>query len=83
MVMYFIDLNEWLIFVEVLEGVWYVCYIFVFLVIVEDGCWIGGGVIILFGVIIGKGSVIGVGSVVIINVFVNSLVVGNLCRVIC
>ena len=51
-------------------------------VTIEDGCWIGGGVIILPGITIGKGSVIGAGSVVTKNIPANSLAVGNPCRVI-
>ena len=37
-------------------------------VTVEDGCWIGGGVINIARVTIGKASVIGAGSVVTTNV---------------
>ena len=68
--------------VEAPEGVRYVRHTFALPVTVEDGCWIGGGVIILPGVTIGKGSVIGAGSVVTTNVPANSLAVGNPCRVI-
>ena len=49
---------------------------------IGDGCWIGGGVIILPGVTIGEGCVIGAGSVVTKNIPANSLAVGNPCRVI-
>lgn len=77
-----IDLNERLTPVEAPEGVRYVRHTFALPVTVEDGCWIGGGVIILPGVTIGKGSVIGAGSVVTTNVPANSLAVGNPCRVI-
>lgn len=77
-----IDLNERLTPVEAPEGVRYVRHTFALPVTVEDGCWIGGGVIILPGVTIGKGSVIGAGSVVATNVPANSLAVGNPCRVI-
>ena len=51
-------------------------------VMIEDGCWIGGGVIILPGVTIGQKSVIGAGSVVTKDIPANSLAVGNPCRVI-
>ncbi len=51
-------------------------------VAIEDGCWIGGGVIILPGVTIGKGCVIGAGSVVTKDIPENSVAVGNPCRVI-
>lgn len=43
---------------------------------VEDGCWIGG-VIILPGVTIERGSVIGAGSVVTKNCEANGVYVGN------
>ena len=49
---------------------------------IEDGCWIGGGVIILSGITIGYGSVIGAGSVVTKDIPANSLAVGNPCKVI-
>jgi hypothetical protein len=49
---------------------------------IEDGCWIGGGVIILPGVTIGQKCVIGAGSVVTKDIPANSLAVGNPCRVI-
>jgi len=60
----------------------YFCRTFALPVTIEDGCWIGGGVIIVPGVTIGKGSVIGAGSVVTKNIPPNSLAVGNPCRVI-
>lgn len=60
----------------------YFCQTFALSVTIEDGCWIGGGVIIVPGVTIGKGSVIGAGSVVTKNIPANSLAVGNPCRVI-
>ena len=47
---------------------------------IEDGCWIGGGVIILPGITIGYGSVIGAGSVVTKDIPANSLAVGNPCK---
>ena len=49
---------------------------------IEDGVWIGGGVIILPGVTIGENSVIGAGSVVTRDVPPNCIAVGNPCRVI-
>lgn len=60
----------------------YFCRTFALPVTIEDGCWIGGGVIIVPGITIGKGSVIGAGSVVTKNIPSNSLAVGNPCRVI-
>lgn len=51
-------------------------------VTVEDGCWIGGGVVILPGVTIGKGSVIGAGSIVTKDIPKNCLAAGNPCKVI-
>ena len=49
---------------------------------IGNGCWLGGGVIVLPGVTIGDGSVIGAGSVVTKDIPDNSLAVGNPCRVI-
>ncbi len=49
---------------------------------IGNGCWLGGGVIVLPGVTIGDGSVIGAGSVVTKDVPENSLAAGNPCRVI-
>ena len=49
---------------------------------VGNGCWLGGGVIVLPGVTIGDGSVIGAGSVVTKDIPENSLAVGNPCQVI-
>ena len=49
---------------------------------IGDGCWIGGGVIILPGVTIGKGSVIGAGSVVVKDIPEDCVAVGNPCKVI-
>jgi acetyltransferase-like isoleucine patch superfamily enzyme len=59
----------------------YFCRTFARPVTIEDGCWIGGGVIILPGVTIGSGSVIGAGSIVTKDIPPNSLAVGNPCRV--
>jgi acetyltransferase-like isoleucine patch superfamily enzyme len=60
----------------------YFCRTFALPVAIEDGCWIGGGVIIIPRITIGKGSVIGAGSVVNKDIPANSLAVGNPCRVI-
>lgn len=60
----------------------YFCRTFAKPVTIEDGCWIGGGVIIVPGVTIGRGTVIGAGSVVTKNIPANCLAVGNPCRVI-
>ena len=49
---------------------------------IGNGCWLGGGVIVLPGVTIGDGSVIGAGSVVTKDIPKNSLAVGNPCHVI-
>ena len=49
---------------------------------IKDGCWIGGGVVILPGITIGYGSVIGAGSIVTKDIPANSLAVGNPCKVI-
>ena len=50
-------------------------------VVIEDGVWLGTGVIINPGVTIGKNSVIGAGSVVVDSVPDNALVVGEKARV--
>jgi acetyltransferase-like isoleucine patch superfamily enzyme len=60
----------------------YFCRTFALPITIEDGCWIGGGVIIIPGVTVGKGSVIGAGSVVTKDIPADSLAVGNPCRVI-
>ena len=77
-----IDLNERLAPVETDDGVDYIRRTFALPVTIEDGCWIGGGVIILPGITIGKGSVIGAGSVVTKNIPPDSLAAGNPCKVI-
>ncbi len=59
----------------------YFCRTYALPITIEDGCWIGGGVIILPGVSIGKGCVIGAGSVVTKDIPANSLAVGNPCRI--
>lgn len=50
-------------------------------VAVGDGCWIGGGAIILPGVTIGSGSVIGAGSVVTNDIPADVVAAGNPCRI--
>ena len=48
-----IDLDERLTPVETDEGVEYIRHTYALPVTIEDGCWIGGGVIILPGITIG------------------------------
>lgn len=60
----------------------YFCRTYALPVSIGDGCWIGGGVIILPGVNIGDGTVIGAGSVVTKDIPDNCVAVGNPCRVI-
>lgn len=60
----------------------YFCRTYALPVTIGDGCWIGGGAIILPGVNIGKGSVIGAGSVVVKDIPANCVAVGNPCKVI-
>ncbi len=51
-------------------------------VILEDGCWIGAGAIVLAGVKIGANAVVGAGSVVTKDVPADTVVVGSPARVI-
>lgn len=60
----------------------YFCRTYALPIQIGNGCWLGGGVIVLPGVTIGNGSVIGAGSVVTKDIPENSLAVGNPCRVI-
>ena len=60
----------------------YFCRTFALPISIGDGCWIGGGVIILPGVKIGNGSVIGAGSVVTKDIPANCVAAGNPCRMI-
>ena len=60
----------------------YFCRTYALPVKIGNGCWIGGGAIILPGVSIGDGTVIGAGSVVTKDIPANCVAVGNPCRVI-
>lgn len=60
----------------------YFCSTYALPIKIGNGCWLGGGVIVLPGVTIGDGSVIGAGSVVTKDIPAHSLAVGNPCRVI-
>jgi acetyltransferase-like isoleucine patch superfamily enzyme len=51
-------------------------------IIIEDGAWLGFGVIVLSGVRIGKGAVVGAGSVVMNDVPDYAVVMGNPARVV-
>lgn len=51
-------------------------------IVIEDDCWIGGGVIITAGVTIGKGSTVAAGAVVIKDVERYTVVGGNPAKVI-
>lgn len=60
----------------------YFCRTYALPVSVGEGCWIGGGAILLPGVSVGNGSVIGAGSVVTRDIPENCVAAGNPCRVI-
>lgn len=51
-------------------------------IVLEDGCWIGAGAMILPGVTVGRGSVVAAGAVVTADVPPNTLVGGVPARVI-
>ena len=60
----------------------YFCRTYALPITIGNGCWLGGGVVVLPGGTIGNGSVIGAGSVVTKDIPENSLAVGSPCRVI-
>lgn len=60
----------------------YFCNTYALPVSIGNGCWLGGGVIVLPGVSIGDGTVIGAGSVVTKNIPANCVAAGNPCRII-
>ncbi len=60
----------------------YFCRTYALPIKIGDGCWLGGGVVVLPGVTIGNGAVIGAGSVVTKDIPEHSVAVGNPCRVI-
>lgn len=60
----------------------YFCRTYALPITIGDGCWIGGGAVLLPGVTIGSGTVIGAGSVVTKDIPDNCVAVGNPCRVI-
>ncbi|MCH5249500.1 MAG: sugar O-acetyltransferase [Lachnospiraceae bacterium] len=60
----------------------YFCRTYALPIKIGNGCWLGGGVIVLPGVTIGNGTVIGAGSVVTRDIPANCVAVGNPCRVI-
>ncbi len=51
-------------------------------IILESGCWIGAGAIVLAGVTVGKNAVIGAGAVVTKSIPAFTVAVGNPARVI-
>ena len=51
-------------------------------VIIEDNCWLGGGVIVCQNVTIGANTTIGAGSVVVKDIPANVFAAGNPCKVI-
>lgn len=64
------------------ENSQYFCRTYALPIKIGNGCWLGGGVIVLPGVTIGDGAVIGAGSVVTRDIPPDSVAAGNPCRVI-
>jgi Acetyltransferase (isoleucine patch superfamily) len=64
-----------------LESGEYFCRTYALPVKIGNGCWIGGGVIILPNITIGDGTVIGAGSVVTKDIPDNCVAAGNPCKV--
>lgn len=77
-----VELSERLTPNQEMNAEQYFCRTYALPIKIGNGCWLGGGVIVLPGVTIGDGSVIGGGSVVTKDIPENSLAVGNPCRVI-
>lgn len=77
-----VELEKRLTPVETPDGIKYIRHTYALPVTIKDGCWVGGGVIILPGVTIGKGSVIGAGSVVTKSIPADCLAAGNPCKII-
>ena len=65
-----------------LETAQYFCRTYALPIKIGNGCWLGGGVIVLPRVTMGNGSVIGAGSVVVKDIPKNSLAVGNPCHMV-
>ena len=49
-------------------------------IVISDGVWLGGGVIVCPGVTIGENTVVGAGSIVVRDLPAGVLAVGNPCR---
>lgn len=77
-----IDLEERLVHDWNPESGAYFCHTRALPVRIGNGCWLGGGVIVLPGITIGEGTVIGAGSVVTRNIPSHCVAAGNPCRVI-
>ena len=51
-------------------------------IVIGDGAWLGGGVIVCPGISIGSNTVVGAGSIVTRDLPAGVLAVGNPCRVV-